>query len=299
MLTNFKKTVGNKKAIATIGIVSILLLSLLLFVTSTVAVKTVSAIPSAIPAVASTYTLGAAQSFSVLAGSAVTNTGSSVITGDVGISPGTSVTGFPPGIVNPPGTIHTTDALAASAQTDATTAYNYAVAQPTTTDLTGQNLGGLTLTPGVYSYSSSAQLTGTLTLNAQGDPNAFFFFKIGSTLTTASNSMVLYTNGAQPCNVVWAVGSSATLGTGSTFAGTILAKTSITATTGAIVDGRLLAKAAVTLDSNTINNQKGQLPLNVVPEYTLGALAALGASFAALLFYKRKSLPNLHLNTHI
>jgi hypothetical protein len=282
----FKRTIGNKK-----GISAILVLSLLLLATCTFAVKEVSA-------TASTYSLGAAASFSVLAGSAVTNTGPSVITGDVGVSPGTSITGFLPGIVNAPGAIHKTDTLAANAQTDATTAYNYAVAQPTTMDLTGKDLGGLILTPGVYSYSSSAGLTGTLTLNAQGDPNAFFFFKIGSSLTTASSSMVLYTNGAQPCNVVWAVKSSATLGTGSTFVGTILAQASITATTGDTVYGRLLAKSAVTLDTDTINNQTGQT-LNVLPEYTLGALAALGASFAALLVYKRKSLPSLHLNTHI
>ena len=162
-------------------------------------------------------------------------------------------------------------------------------------DLTGKDLGGLILTPGVYSYSSSAGLTGTLTLNAQGDPNAFFFFKIGSSLTTASSSMVLYTNGAQPCNVVWAVKSSATLGTGSTFVGTILAQASITATTGDTVYGRLLAKSAVTLDTDTINNQTGQTsPPFVTPEYTLGALAALGTCFAALLVYKRKSLPHFN-----
>jgi len=278
--TIFKKTT-LKKNISTLFIVC------LLFAACTFTIQGGSA--------QSTYTLGNAASFSVLAATTVTNTGLTVVTGDVGVSPGTAITGFPPGVVNPPSTIYYGGTEPANAQADATTAYNYVVAQATTTDLTGQDLGGLTLTPGVYSFTATAALTGTLTLDAQGDPNAFFFFKIGSTLTTASLSEVLYINGQQPCNVVWAVGSSATLGTYSTFAGTILADTSITATTSATVDGRLLAlKGAVTLDTNTINNEIGQLPANVIPEYTLGALAALTASFAALLFYKRKSLPRLN-----
>ncbi len=278
--TIFKKTNGKK------NISALFIIGLLLAAACAFTVQGVSA---------STYTLGTAASFSVLAATTVTNTGSTVITGDVGVSPGTSITGFPPGIVNSPSTIYSAGAVPANAETDALTAYNFAVAQPTTTDLTGQDLGGKTLTPGVYFFSSSAQLTGTLTLDAQGDPNAFFFFQIGSTLTTASSSKVLYINGLQPCNVVWAVGSSATLGTSTTFAGTILAVASITATTGVTVDGRLIAlNAAVTLDTNTINNQNGQLPTNVLPEYTLGALAALGTSFAALLFYKRKSLLRLN-----
>jgi len=279
--TIFKITSGKKN-------ISALFIIGLLFAACAFTVQGVSA--------QSTYTLGNAASFSVLAATTVTNTGVTVITGNVGVSPGTSITGFPPGIVNSPSTIYSAGTVPANAETDALTAYTFAVAQAPTTVLTGQDLGGKTLTPGVYFFLSSAQLTGTLTLDAQGDPNAFFFFQIGSTLTTASNSKVLYINGVQPCNVVWAVGSSATLGTSSTFAGTILAYASITATTGVTVDGRLIAlNAAVTLDTNTINNQKGQLPSPpfVVPEYTLGALAALGASFGALLFYKRKSLPTL------
>jgi hypothetical protein len=193
--------------------------------------------------------LGAASSFSVLGGSTVTNTGPSVLNGDLGVSPGSSITGFPPGLVN--GTIHTTDAVAGQAQSDVTTAYNSLAGQAPDADLTGQDLGGLTLTAGVYKFSSSAQLTGTLTLDAQGVGGAVFIFQIGSTLTTASSSLVTLINGASPCNVFWQVGSSATLGTGSTFRGNILALTSITVTTGTNVTGRALARnGGVTLDTN-------------------------------------------------
>src|SRR4051812_43298583 len=166
--------------------------------------------------------LATAGNFSVLAGSTVTNTGSSVIDGgDVGVSPGTAITGFPPGTILPPFTMHAGDAVAIQAQNDLTTAYNTAAGLAPTQDLTGQNLGGLTLTPGVYSFSSSAQLTGTLTLNDLGNPNAQFVFQIGSTLTTASNSSVVTINGGPMpgCTVFWQVGSSATLGTGTAFEG--------------------------------------------------------------------------------
>ncbi len=201
--------------------------------------------------------LGTAESFGVLGGSAVTNTGASVITGNLGVSPGTAVTGFPPGSVTPPGAIHSADAVAAQAQIDLTTAYNAIVATPTLVDLTGTDLGGLTLTPGVYGFSSSAQLTGTLTLNALGNPNAVFIFKIGSTLTTASNSSVVFINtggnSSMSCRVFWQVGSSATLGTTTSFAGNILALTSITLNTGANVSGRVLARnGAVTLAGNNV-----------------------------------------------
>ena len=196
--------------------------------------------------------LGSAQSFAVLGGSTVTNTGSSVITGDLGLSPGTSVTGFPPGIVVA-GTIHAADSLALAAQTSTTTAYNSLAGQPCTVSLTGQNLGGLTLTPGVYCFSSSAQLTGTLTLNALGNAAAVFIFQIGSTLTTASGSSVVMINGGTLCNVFWQVGSSATLGTTTSFLGNILALTSITLNTGASIAGRALARnGAVTLDTNAV-----------------------------------------------
>jgi serine protease AprX len=196
--------------------------------------------------------LGAAHSFAVLGGSTVTNTGSSVITGDLGVSPGSAVTGFLPGLVAA-GTIHGADAAAAAAQEAVTTAYNSLAGQACTRDLTGQDLGGQTLTEGVYCFSSSAQLTGTLTLNAQGNAHAVFIVKMGSTLTTASASSVVLTNGGSMGNVFWQVGSSATLGTGTSFAGNILALTSITVTTGARVTGRTLARnGAVTLDTNAV-----------------------------------------------
>jgi subtilisin family serine protease len=196
--------------------------------------------------------LGAAQRFAVLGASTVTNTGPSVITGDLGVSPGTAVTGFLPGRVAS-GTIHSAGAAALAAQDAVTTVYNGLVAQPCTQDLTGQNLGGLVLTAGVYCFSSSAQLTGTLTLDAQGQSNAVFIVKMGSTLTTASAASVVLVNGASAANVFWQVGSSATLGTGTSFAGNILALASITVTTGTRVTGRALARnGAVTLDTNAV-----------------------------------------------
>ena len=196
--------------------------------------------------------LGTAASFAVLAGTTVTNTGPSVISGDVGVSPGTAVVGFPPGIVNN-GTIHAADAVAAQAQADATTAYNDAAGRSTTVTVTA-DLAGQTLVSGVYT-GATLGLTGTVTLDAQGDPNAVFIFQAASTLITASSSVVALTNGADACNVYWQVGSSATLGTNSTFVGTVLALTSVTATTSATINGRLLARTgAVTLDSNVITN---------------------------------------------
>lgn len=198
--------------------------------------------------------LGTAQNFGVLGGSSVSNTGATTVNGSVGASPGTAVTGFPPGIIIG-GSIHNNDALAVQAQNDLTTAYNAILATPCNTDLTGQNLGGLTLTPGVYCFASSAQLTGSLTLNALGNPNALFLFKVGSTLTAASGSSVTVINGATSCNrVYWQVGSSATIGTGASFAGDILALTSIILTTGANTSGRALARnGVVALDTNNVN----------------------------------------------
>ena len=205
--------------------------------------------------------LGTTANFGVLAGTAVTNTGPSVITGtaahpgDLGVSPAT-IGGFPPGIVTPPGVIHAiNDGPTITAKSSLTTAYNNLAGRPTTANLTGQNLGGLTLVPGVYNFSSSAQLTGTLTLNGLGNPNSVFIFNIGSTLTTASASTVSLINGAQGGNVFWKVGSSATLGTTTSFAGDILALASITLNTGAkITCGAAWAQnGAVTLDTNTIS----------------------------------------------
>jgi type VI secretion system secreted protein VgrG len=194
--------------------------------------------------------LGTAGNFVVLGGSTVTNTGSSVLTGDLGVWPGLAIIGFPPGIVN--GTTHAGDAVALQAQSDLVTAYNNVAGQMCDTDLTGTDLGGLTLLPGAYCFSTSAQLTGTLTLDAQGDPNAVFLFQIGSSLTTASNAVVDLINGGSSCNVFWQVGSSATLGTSTAFAGSILALTSITSNTSVSLSGQLLARnGAVTLDTIT------------------------------------------------
>ena len=194
--------------------------------------------------------LGTAASFAVLAGTTVTNTGPSVISGDVGVSPGTAITGFPPGIVVD-GSLHAADAVAAGAQADTTIAYNDAAGRTPVTTVTA-DLGGRTLVSGVYS-GGALGLTGTVTLNAQGDPNAVFIFQAASTLITSSASVVALEGEASACNVFWQVGSSATLGTGSVFVGTVLALTSISATTGTTVAGRLLARnGAVTLDTNTI-----------------------------------------------
>nr|ALG05186.1 ice-binding protein [bacterium] len=196
--------------------------------------------------------LGTAESFAALAGSAVTNTGATVVTGDLGVSPGSAVSGFPPGTVVS-GTIHANDATASSAQADITTAYNSLAGQACNTDLTGTDLGGRTLTPGVYCFSTSAQLTGTLTLDAQGNMNSVFIFQIGSTLTTASDANVVVTNGGVDCNVFWQAGSSVTLGTATAFVGNIVALTSITLTTGATSHGSLWARnGALTLDTNGV-----------------------------------------------
>jgi type VI secretion system secreted protein VgrG len=194
--------------------------------------------------------LGAAEDFAVLAAATVTNTGPSVIDGDLGVSPGTAVTGFPPGTVT--GTVHSAGATAAQAQADATAAYDDGVLRTPATAVPVE-LGGTTLTGGVYA-GGTLEITGTLTLDAQGDPNAVFILRAASTLVTASNSTVELINGAQASNVFWLVGSSATLGTGTHFVGTIIATASITATTGVTVLGRLLARtAAVTLDTNTVD----------------------------------------------
>jgi hypothetical protein len=203
------------------------------------------------PAAISAVPLGQAANFGVLAASTATNTGTTTVNGNVGVSPGTAVTGFPPGVVVG-GSIRSNDAMAIQAQSDLTTAWNTITATACLTDLTGVDLGNMTLRPGVYCFASSAQLTGTLTLDAGGDPNASFIFKMGSTLTTASASRVLVINGGSSSNVFWQVGSSATLGTTTSFSGNILALASITLTTGTTVSGRALARtAAVTMDTNT------------------------------------------------
>jgi hypothetical protein len=237
--------------------------------------------------------LGAADPFAVLAGSTVTNTGPTTVHGNLGVSPGSAITGFLPGIVSG-GTIHANDAVAMQAQNDLTTAYNFALGEvcPNTNVLTGQDLGGLTLAPGVYCFASSAQLTGALTLNALGDPNAVFVFQIGSTLTTASSSSVVFLNAGQGDSVFWQVGSSATLGTGTAFAGNILALTSITLNTGATIQcGRALARnGAVTMDTNNVSIDTTGCEATAsggsVPEPETAALFSMGL-LLILIAYRR------------
>jgi hypothetical protein len=200
--------------------------------------------------------LGSAQGFAVLGASTVTNAGPTVITGELGVSPGTAITGFPPGTVTG-GTTHAGDATATAAQAAAHTAYANLVAQPCGTNLTGKTLGttpgAVTLSPGVYCFNSSAQLTGTLTLDGSG----VYVFKTGTTLTTASKSSVVLAKGATAGNVFWQVGSSATLGTNTAFVGSIFANISDTVTTGASVTGRVFAlTGAVTLSENRIRAAK-------------------------------------------
>ena len=195
--------------------------------------------------------LGSAQSFAVLGGTTVTNTGPTTLTGDLGVSPGSAITGLSSITVS--GATHTADAVALQAQSDVTTAYNALASAPCTQSFTGTavELGGQTLTPGVYCYSSSSQLTGALTLNGGG----VFIFKMVSTLTTAAGASVDLIGGAQPCNVFWKVGSSADLFTNTTFVGNILALTSINLQQGTSVSGRALARnGAVTMDTNTVSN---------------------------------------------
>lgn len=201
-------------------------------------------------AASSAVPLGAADSFVVLAGAGVTDTGPTTLKGDLGTFPTTTITGASSLTIT--GTNHGADAVTQQAKTDLVTAFNNASGQGPTSPISA-DLGGRTLTAGVYNSASSIGVTGTLTLDAAGNANAVFVFQAGSTLTTASSSSIVLTNGAQACNVFWEVGSSATLGTGSSFRGTVIAQASITATTGATVEGRLLARdGAVTLDTNTI-----------------------------------------------
>jgi Ice-binding-like len=196
-----------------------------------------------------TVGLGTASSFSVLAGSTVTNTGPTTMFGDLGLAPGSSVTGAPHVL----GATHVDDAVAIQAKTELTTAYNDAAGRPTEGSA-GTDLAGQTFTAGVRTASSALLLSsGSVILDAQGDPNAVFIFQVGSTLITGSNTTVQLINGAQACNVFWQVGSSATLGTGTKFVGTVMAAETITANTAATIHGRLLAQtAAVNLDTNTI-----------------------------------------------
>jgi hypothetical protein len=196
--------------------------------------------------------LGAASNFVVLAGATVTNTGATMVTGDLGVSPGSTVTGFPPGTVN--GAMHAADPAAAQAKIALTAAFNDAAGRSVAPVSVAGNLGGQTLTPGLYKSTSSLAISsGDLTLDAQGNANGVFIFQMASTLTTTPGRQVILSGGAKASNVFWQVGSSATLGTTSTFKGNILADQSITLNTGATLEGRALTRiGAVTLDASTV-----------------------------------------------
>ncbi|WP_291056431.1 ice-binding family protein, partial [Herbiconiux sp.] len=200
-------------------------------------------------AAATSVDLGTAGSYSVLGGQSVTNTGPSVLSGDLGVSPGTAVSGFPPGLVG--GASHVADAQALQAQSDLVVAYDAAAGEAPDESIAG-DIGGTTILPGVYKADSSILLTGPLTLDAQGDPDAVFVFQIGSSLTTATSSSVVTINGADSCNVFWQIGSSATLGTSTAFKGSILALTSISTGSGTTIDGRALARNGSVTLINTV-----------------------------------------------
>lgn len=200
--------------------------------------------------------LSASSNLAILAGSAISNTGATVITGDIGLSPGTSVGGFPPGILN--GTLHINDAIANQAKLDLTAAYNDAAGRTSTDIVTlSGNIGGLTLTPGLYKSTSTLAISsGDLTFDAKGNPNAVFIIQIASSLTTTSGRKVILSGGALASHIFWQVGSSATFGTTSVFKGTVLAMQSITFNTGASLDGKALARTgAVIMAGNTVVNQ--------------------------------------------
>ncbi|MEO7331045.1 MAG: ice-binding family protein [Minicystis sp.] len=202
--------------------------------------------------VLTTVNLNTAAPFAVLAGSTVTNTGPTKVIGDLGVSPGTAVTGFGPGTVV--GTQHLGDPTAAQAEADLTVAYNDAAGRTLCPISIAGNLGGLTLTPGLYKSTSSLEISsGNLTLDAKGKAGAVFIFQMASTLTTTAGRQVILKNGAKASNIFWQVGSSATLGTTTIFKGNIMAYQAITLNTGATLDGRALARvAAVAMDTNTV-----------------------------------------------
>ena len=236
---------------------------------------------------ANSVSLGSAADFSVLAASAITSPGATAINGgDVGVSAdtSTSITGFPPG------TLASSSSFVggATAGADASAAYTTLKDETVNGTLSGQDLGGLTLTPGVYYFATSAQLTGRLTLDGEGESDPFFDIQIGSTLTTASAASIVLENDAQAANVFWQVGSAATLGTGTTFQGNILAETSISDAGGSTVYGRLLALGgAVTLIDTTVNVPQAEGSGGAAPD-TGSTLLLLGSALAALFAFGRR-----------
>ena len=212
--------------------------------------------PNVIPeqtTVHAAVSLSGTSNFAILAGSAITSTGATAITGDIGLSPGTSFGGFPPGIHN--GTLHINDALATQAKLDLTAAFNDAAGRTATDIVTlSGNIGGLTLTPGLYKSTSSLSISsGDLTFDAKGNSSAIFIIQIASTLTTTSDRKVFLTGGALASNIFWQVGSSATFGTTSAFKGNVMANQSITFNTGATLEGRALTSiGGITMEGNTI-----------------------------------------------
>lgn len=261
------KQTRNRKAVGVTALSASIVLGIL-------SVSTMPAAFAAEPKIG----LGATESYSVLAGQTVTNTGTSVLASDLGVSPGTAITGFPPGIVL--GTVHAADAPASQAQSDLVIAYDDAAGRVPTASVAG-DLVGQTLPGGVYKSTGPLAVSGTLTLDAQNDPNTVFVFQVASTLTTASASNISLVNGAQACNVYWQVGSSATLGTASTFKGSILALTSITATTDATVEGRALARnGAVTLDNNVFTAPGCLTSIPTVPPTTTAPATTAPATTA-------------------